>query len=111
MGKPKKLSIVGGRRVQIEYDSRKEEYQDYNKVRWKYDKETKRFYNSAIWRKTSKQVLLQNDYVCAMCGGEATMVDHIVPVKKDWSKRLGWNNLQPSCKACNDAKAIRERIR
>ena len=62
-----------------------------------------------IWVETSKQVLLQNDYICAMCGGEATMTDHIISVKKDWSKRLDWDNLQPSCKACNDAKAVRER--
>lgn len=26
-----------------------------------------------------------------------------------WSKRLDWDNLQPSCKACNDTKAIHER--
>lgn len=106
--RPRKLAIVGGRRVQVEYDSRSEEYQDYNKNRWKYDKEVMRFYNSAIWRKTSKQVLLQADYVCAMCGGEATMTDHIIPVKKDWNRRLDFTNLQASCKACNDAKARRE---
>ena len=85
--KPQKLSIVNGRRTTIDYDSRKEEYRDYNRNRWKYDKKTKQFYNSKIWRETSKQVLLQNDYICAMCGGEATMTDHIVSVKKDWSKR------------------------
>lgn len=68
-----------------------------------------KFYNSRIWRETSKQVLLQNDYICAMCGGEATMTDHIVSVKQDWNKRLDLNNLQASCKACNDSKAIRER--
>jgi 5-methylcytosine-specific restriction endonuclease McrA len=97
--RPKKLSIVNGRRVQIDYDSRKEEYNSYNKTRWQYDKKVKRFYNSPIWVETSKQVLLQNDYICAMCGGEATMTDHIISVKKDWSKRLDWDNLQPSCKA------------
>lgn len=107
--RPKKLSIVNGRRVQIDYDSRKEEYNSYNKTRWQYDKKVKRFYNSPIWVETSKQALLQNDYICAMCGGEATMTDHIISVKKDWSKRLDWDNLQPSCKACNDAKAVRER--
>jgi 5-methylcytosine-specific restriction endonuclease McrA len=82
----------------------KHEYQNYNKNRWRYNKETMQFYNSSIWRKTSKQVLLANNYVCAVCGGEATMTDHIVSVKKDWSKRLEWDNLQPICKTCNDAK-------
>ena len=103
--KPQKLSIVNGRRTTIDFDSRKEEYRDYNRNRWKYDKKTKQFYNSKIWRETSKQVLLQNDYICAMCGREATMTDHIISVKKDWNRRLDFTNLQSSCKACNDAKA------
>ena len=107
--KPQKLSIVNGRRTTIDYDSRKGDYQTYNKSRWRYNKEAMQFYNSAIWRKTSKQVLLANNYVCAVCGREATMTDHIISVKKDWSKRLDWDNLQPSCKACNDTKAIHER--
>jgi 5-methylcytosine-specific restriction endonuclease McrA len=102
--KPQKLSIVNGRRTTIDFDSRTMEYQAYNKTRWRYNKETMQFYNSSIWRKTSKQVLLANNYVCAVCGGEATMTDHIVSVKKDWSKRLEWDNLQPICKTCNDAK-------
>ncbi|QBX24936.1 hypothetical protein Javan220_0032 [Streptococcus phage Javan220] len=36
------------------------------------------------------------------------MVDHIIPIKKDWNRRLDLDNLQASCKACNDAKANRE---
>lgn len=108
--KPQKLIVINGRRVKVDYDSRSEEYRDYNSKRWQYDRETKRFYNSSIWRKTSKQVLLQADYICAMCGGEATMTDHIVSVKKDWSRRLDFTNLQASCKACNDAKARRENV-
>lgn len=107
--RPQKLTVSKGRRIQVDYDDRSIEYRDYNRMRWKYDKTVKQFYNSKIWRETSKQVLLQNDYVCAMCGQEATMTDHIVSVRKDWNKRLDWNNLQPSCKACNDRKAIREK--
>ena len=38
--------------------------------------------NDEVWRKTSKMVLLTNDYICAVCGGEATMTDHIISVKK-----------------------------
>ncbi|HGD4735317.1 TPA: HNH endonuclease [Streptococcus agalactiae] len=109
--RPQKLTIAGGRRTTVDYDDRSAEYRDYNRNRWKYDKQVKQFYNSKLWRETSKQVLLQNDYVCAMCGGEATMTDHIVSVKKDWNRRLDWNNLQASCKAYNDSKAIRERCK
>lgn len=107
--KPQKLTVANGRRIVTDYDSRKEDYQSYNKTRWKYDRETKSFYNSKLWRETSKLVLLKADYVCAMCGGDASMVDHIVSVKADWSRRLDIDNLQASCKACNDSKAIRER--
>lgn len=108
MAKPKKLTIVGGKRVMVGHGSRQEEYQDYNKMRWKYDRETISFYNSKLWRETSKQVLLQNDYVCCICGGEATETDHIVPVRRDWNKRLDWSNLQPICGNCHKKKTIRE---
>lgn len=107
--KPTKLTLVGGRRKQVDYDSRSEEYRDYNRTRWNYDRDIKRFYNSKVWRETSKQVLLEADYICAMCGSEATMTDHIISVKQDWNRRLDRSNLQASCKACNDSKAIRER--
>ena len=107
--KPQKLTILGGRRTSVDYDQRNDEYTEYNRTRWKYDKDVKRFYNSSIWKRTSKQVLLESDYVCAMCGDEATMTDHIVSVKRDWSRRLDRTNLQASCKRCNDKKAIQER--
>lgn len=107
--KPKKLTILRGRRTSVDYDQRNEEYTEYNRTRWKYDKDVKRFYNSSIWKRTSKQVLLEADYICAMCGDEATMTDHIISVKQDWSKRLDRDNLQASCKKCNDKKAIKEK--
>ena len=107
--KPQKLTILNGRRKAVDYDKRNQEYTDYNRTRWKYDREVKQFYNSSIWKRTSQQVLLESDYVCAMCGDEATMTDHIVSVKKDWSKRLDRSNLQASCKKCNDKKAIKEK--
>lgn len=107
--KPQKLTILGGRRTSVDYDQRNDEYTEYNRTRWKYDKDIKRFYNSSIWKRTSKQVLLESDYVCAMCGDEATMTDHIISVKQDWSRRLDRSNLQASCKKCNDKKAIQER--
>lgn len=109
MMKPQKLTILGGRRTSVDYDQRNNEYTEYNRTRWKYDKDVKRFYNSSIWKRTSKQVLLESDYVCAMCGDEAIMTDHIISVKQDWSRRLDRNNLQASCKKCNDKKAIKER--
>lgn len=107
--KPQKLTILNGRRSSVDFDKRNEEYTEYNRTRWKYDKDVKRFYNSSIWKRTSKQVLLEADYICAMCGEEATMTDHIISVKRDWSKRLDRSNLQASCKKYNDKKAIKEK--
>lgn len=107
--KPKRLTILNGKRTAVDYDSRNEEYTNYNRTRWKYDREVKRFYNSTVWKRTSQQVLLEADYICAMCGDEATMTDHIISVKQDWSKRLDRSNLQASCKKCNDKKAIKEK--
>nr|DAV41349.1 MAG TPA: HNH endonuclease [Caudoviricetes sp.] len=107
--KPKRLTILNGKRTAVDYDSRNEEYTNYNRTRWKYDKDVKRFYNSTVWKRTSQRVLLEANYVCAMCGEEAIMTDHIISVKQDWSKRLDRNNLQASCKKCNDKKAIKEK--
>lgn len=107
--KPQKLTIINGRRSSVDFDKRNEEYTEYNRTRWKYDKDVKRFYNSTIWKRTSQQVLLEADYVCAMCGDEATMTDHIISIKQDWSRRLDRSNLQASCKKCNDKKAIKEK--
>lgn len=52
--RPQKLTIAGGRRTTVDYDDRSAEYRDYNRNRWKYDKQAKQFYNSRIWRETSK---------------------------------------------------------
>lgn len=108
MTRPKKLVVVGGRRVFVDHDSRKEESRDYNKTRWKYDKEVTRFYNSKVWRQLSKDVLLEHDYVCCDCDGEAVLSDHIIPIRIDWEKRLDRENLQPMCKQCHNRKTLQE---
>jgi 5-methylcytosine-specific restriction endonuclease McrA len=107
--RPQKLTMSRGKRVLSDYGSRQDEYREYNRMRWKYDREVKAFYNSKVWIETSKIVLLENNYVCEYCGGEATMTDHYIPIKRDWSKRLDRKNLKASCKRCNDRRAILER--
>ncbi|WP_442857134.1 MULTISPECIES: HNH endonuclease [Carnobacterium] len=39
-----------------------------------------------------------------MCGGDATLADHIIPVRVDWSLRLVRTNLQPLCGECHAIK-------
>lgn len=104
MARPKKLTIVNGKRVLVDYDSRQEEYQQYNQDRWKHQKDLMQFYNSKAWRQLSKIVLNEHYYVCAKCGGDATLSDHIIPVRIAWELRLDKANLQPLCEACHAVK-------
>ena len=110
MSKPKKLSFVNGRRVFVDHDSRTEEFHSYNQDRWRYQKELMQFYNSKSWRNLSKQVLNEYYYVCCMCGGDATVADHIVPVRADWERRLDKDNIQPLCDSCHTIKTKKEMI-
>ena len=104
MGKPKRLVVVGGKRVLIDHDSIKEESNEYNKTRWKYQNDLMAFYNSKQWRQLSKMVLNENYYVCRACGEDATLTDHIIPIRVDWSLRLSKDNLQPLCEQCHAIK-------
>lgn len=109
MSKPKKLTVVNGKRILVDHDSRKEEYREYNQDRWKYQNDLMKFYNSSRWRKLSKQVLNEHYYVCRRCGEDATLADHIVPVRVDWNKRLDINNIQPLCESCHAIKTIEDK--
>lgn len=109
MGRPKRLVVVNGKRQLVDFDSRKEEYQDYNKTRWKHQNDLMRFYNSKAWRQLSKLVLNERYYVCAMCGGDAALADHIIPVRVDWSLRLDKDNIQPLCESCHAVKTREEK--
>ncbi|WP_256087983.1 HNH endonuclease, partial [Staphylococcus aureus] len=61
---------------------------NYNDVRRRNDPEYVRFYNSSQWKRLRGIVLMENDYICRLSGRQAQMVDHIIPTKVDWSKRL-----------------------
>lgn len=71
----------------------------------------KRFYSSRAWRATRYAYLktLPRPLRCQCCGATAAdarlCVDHIVPIKKDWSRRLDQTNFQLICSAENLAKA------
>ena len=66
------------------------------------NKEADRFYHSAAWKRLSKAVLLKAHYRCAICGGLAVEVHHVVEVKDDWDKRLDITNLMPLCTSCHN---------
>lgn len=53
---------------------------------------------------------MENHYLCNHCGGVATMVDHIIPTKVNWDKRLEEDNLQPLCWGCHNTKTAKEKF-
>lgn len=109
MTKPKRLAVVNGKRVLIDYDSRQEEYAEYNRDRWNHQNDLMKFYNSKAWRDLSKMILTESYYVCKHCDDDATLSDHIVPVRVDWSQRLSKDNLQPLCESCHAIKTKKDK--
>ncbi|MEG2429035.1 MAG: HNH endonuclease, partial [Oscillospiraceae bacterium] len=89
---------------QIEINKTKTEYKKINKA--KYDKKydlikrdliTDKFYHSTKWKTLRAVKLSQSNYLCEDCKKKnkitiAVDVHHIIPIKKDWSKRLDINN-------------------
>lgn len=75
------------------------------------------FYASAAWRRLRYAVLRDNkqkhgETTCEACGSSKGPwhVDHIVPVSKDWNKRLDRTNLQVMCADCNMGKSNTDAI-
>lgn len=64
-------------------------------------------YRTARWRR-ERRAFLNEHPLCAMCGGTARVVDHIVP--HHGNHELFWDvgNWQPLCMSCHSAKTLRE---
>lgn len=74
-----------------------------------------RFYKTAKWVKLSRQTL-QKHPICVFCQRKgiirkADLVDHIVPIREDWNKRLDPENLQPLCYRCHRIKTRKDHQR
>lgn len=74
-----------------------------------------KFYNSKEWQNLRYAILREQKGTCQLCGrtkkdGVVLHVDHIIPLSKDWSKRLDKNNLQVLCKDCNLGKSNTDSI-
>lgn len=91
---------------------------------FKRDKRTTAFYKSKEWQKLSQKVYLNQHGMCQEClkhkritigtydkNGRfrRNVVDHIVPIKVDWSRRLDESNLQVLCNLCHAKKTVRDR--
>lgn len=78
------------------------------------DKKSNSFYKSWSWRKARGIVIARDNGLCQQCLKEerivpGVIVDHITPLKQDWSKRLALDNLWLLCQSCHNKKTGRER--
>lgn len=64
-------------------------------------------YWSVMWRKLRAAFLKQHP-VCAACGWQANVVDHIRPVTQGGGF-YDVSNLQPLCTSCHNRKSAKER--
>lgn len=89
-------------------------YKHYDKH--KRDKQSTDFYNSKPWRLTKKAALDRDNYLCVHCLSRskttaAEEVDHIIPIKVDWTKRLSTDNLQSLCCKCHRVKTRADKLK
>ena len=86
----------------IQQEKERKRYKRYNVER---DPILIKFYNSKEWRALRNYVMMMHNYLCVNCPIKlAEEVDHIVPVRVDWSLRLDIKNCQPLCNACHRKK-------
>ncbi|UUV97987.1 HNH endonuclease signature motif containing protein [Vagococcus luciliae] len=73
-----------------------------------------KFYQSRQWRKASLLYRYKNP-ICEKCERsgkivKADVVDHIIEIKDDFSKRLDESNFQSLCHACHNTKTNEVRL-
>lgn len=92
-------------------EHKNDNYKQYDKERTSTQegKEYKRFYDSKDWRTLRYQTLLNAGFTCVDCmTNEATVGDHIVDTRIDWSLRLDPDNIQALCKGCHNKKTFKK---
>lgn len=78
------------------------------------DKQSNSFYHSAAWKKARSIVKVRDNGLCVECMNDkritiGVLVDHIIPIKEVWDKRLELDNLQLLCQSCHNKKTGKER--
>ncbi|WCJ49031.1 HNH endonuclease [Lactiplantibacillus plantarum] len=95
MAKPMKQCEHPGCRTLVAYGRYHKRMYDSDESKYQ------QFYKSSAWRKLSRRFLESNP-VCVQCYQDgvirkADVVDHVIEIKDDWSRRLDESNLQPLC--------------
>lgn len=72
-----------------------------------YQDKYKNFYNSKHWNDLRALKFSDADGICEACKAKGIIkpgvdVHHKIPIEKDWSKRLDYNNLILLCKECHN---------
>ena len=94
----------------------KQSNKDYDSLRNKRDNQYRKFYNSKAWKDARHISMLRHDSLCQEClrNGlytQADVIDHIVELRDDYSRRLDQSNLEPLCHDCHNKKTYREKQR
>ncbi|WP_017435133.1 HNH endonuclease [Saccharococcus caldoxylosilyticus] len=82
----------------------------------KRNQQARAFYHSREWERLRQAALARDHYLCQHCLQHnritrAVIVDHIVPISVDWSKRLSLDNTQSLCHPCHNRKTAEDRRR
>lgn len=85
----------------------------HKRITSKHEGQYERFYRTAVWKKLSHHWLMMHP-LCVSCEArgiyrKGDLVDHVIELRDDWSKRLDPNNLQTLCYACHNRKTWREK--
>jgi 5-methylcytosine-specific restriction endonuclease McrA len=68
---------------------------------------TNKALGSKKWKDIRLRVLARDGYVCYICGGEATQVDHVIPRTK-MGDMWDMDNLAAVCRTCNIKKGDKQ---
>lgn len=63
--------------------------------------------DSKKWRAFRLTILARDNYTCAYCGGDATSVDHVMPIVEHPDQAFNPENCVSACKSCNSSKGSR----
>ncbi|WP_031405286.1 HNH endonuclease [Geobacillus vulcani] len=80
------------------------------------DQKAREFYHSKEWQRVRQVALVRDNYLCQHCLRNnritsAEVVDHVIPIRVDWSLRLSLGNLQSLCNACHNKKTAEDKQR
>lgn len=110
------LGFIKEKNISLDVSIKTKESVRYNeKIPPDYSFIKKKFYASPEWRSLRYEVLKEQGARCCLCGrtakdGVVLHVDHIIPLSKDWSRRLDKDNLQVLCEDCNLGKSNKDCI-